>query len=158
MDVTPIKQMLEQIVPFVRTVGLSIDSAEPGIAVASLANTTPVQNHLGTVHAGALYTLGESATGAVVLGIFMDLLPGGAFIALKSASVTHTKAREGDLTATASLSASGGDASPGELAKQVRSTFEADGKVDFPVDVSFTVGDTEVATVTYTWAARTPRK
>jgi acyl-coenzyme A thioesterase PaaI-like protein len=154
MDAAPIKQMLEQIVPFVKTVGLSIDDVQPGRAVATLGNDEPVQNHLGTVHAGALYTLGESATGAVVLGMFMDLLPGGAFIALKSAAVTHTKARAGDLTATATLA---GDAEPAALATRIRQAFEADGKADFPVDVSFTVDGTEVAQVRYTWAARTPR-
>ena len=154
MDATPIKQMLEQIVPFVKTVGLSIDEVAPGRAVATLGNTRPVQNHLGTVHAGALYTVGESATGAVVLAIFMDLLPAGAFIALKSAVVRHTKAREGDLVATATLE---GDGEPSALAETVRATFDTDGKVDFPVAVSFTVGGTEVAQITYTWAARTPR-
>lgn len=99
------------------------------------------------MHAGALYTVGESATGAVVLGMFADKLP-GVFIALKSATVAHSKARPGDLLAHATLV---GDP------KAVRAAYEADGKVDFDVAVRFVVEDTETATVTYTWAVRAPR-
>lgn len=147
MDPQTIRQMLPQLVPFVKFVGLSIDQVGPGTATASLVSRPEVHNHLGTMHAGALYTTGESATGAVVLSIFGDLFP-NVFIALKSASVTHSKARPGDLIANATLS---GDAAA------VREAFDADGKVDFDVDVVFTVDGTETATVTYTWAARAPR-
>ncbi|MEZ4318730.1 MAG: DUF4442 domain-containing protein [Myxococcota bacterium] len=148
MNAQAIKQMLSTIVPFVKTVGLTIDDVGEGTAVASLASRTEVHNHLGTVHAGALYTVGESASGAVVLGLFMDLLPGRAFIALQSATVKHTKARAGDLVATATLVGN---------AAEVRAGFDADGKADFDVDVVFAVDGTEVANVTYRWSARTPR-
>ncbi len=143
-----IKGMLQSMVPFVSTVGLRIDEVGVGVATASLTSEPRVHNHLGTVHAGALYTLGESATGAVVLSLFADLLP-GVFIALKSAAVTHTKARAGDVLATAKLS--------GDVA-EVRGDYDADGQVDFDVEVAFTVDGTEVAHVTFTWAARAPRE
>lgn len=97
-----IAEMLPALVPFIGTVGLVIDDVAPGRATARLPSRRAVHNHIGTVHAGALYTLGESATGAVVLGLFGDLLP-GVFIALKSAAVTHSKARAGDLVAHAQL-------------------------------------------------------
>jgi len=147
VNAEPIKKMLSSIIPFVRTVGLSIDEVGPGTATASLVCRTEVQNHLGTVHAGALYTVGESATGAVVLGLFMDLLP-GVFIALKSAQVKHTKARNGDLLAKAQLL---GDPT------EVRKRYDETGKADFEVEVGFTVDGTEVAEITYTWAVRAPR-
>lgn len=147
MDASAVHRMLSSIVPFVNTVGLQITEVGPGSAVAILENTKPVQNHLGSVHAGALYTLGESATGAVVLGLFGDLMP-NVFIALKSATVAHTKARQGDLKATARLA---------EEAAAVRAGFDASGKADFEVVVRFAVDETEVATVSYVWAARRPR-
>ena len=56
-----------------------------GTAVARPTSRREIHNHIGTVHAGALYTVGESATGAVVLGLFGDKLP-GVFIALKEAN------------------------------------------------------------------------
>lgn len=147
MSAQRIHDMLASIVPFVRTVGLTVTEVGPGTATALLANETAVQNHIGSVHAGALYTLGESATGAVVLGLFGDLLP-NVFIALKGATVAHSKARPGDLTALATLD---GDAAA------VRAAYEAEGKADFDVHVRFEVDGTEVATVTYSWAARRPR-
>jgi acyl-coenzyme A thioesterase PaaI-like protein len=142
-----IRQTLPALVPFIGTVGLTIDEVGEGTATASLASRREVHNHIGTVHAGALYTVGESATGAVVLGLFGHLLP-NVFIALKGATVAHSKAREGDLLATATL-----DGEP----KALREAYDATGKADFSVDVVFTVEGTEVATVRYTWAVRAPR-
>lgn len=147
MNADQIHKMLSSIVPFVPYVGLRITEVGPGTATAELPVRKEVQNHIGTVHAGALYTTGESATGAVVLGLFGDLLP-GVFIALKGATVRHTKARPGDLIAKAALR---GD--PGEI----RQTFDTEGGVDFEVVVQFEVDGTEVAKITYTWAARQPR-
>jgi acyl-coenzyme A thioesterase PaaI-like protein len=147
MSPDQIPALLRQMVPFIETVGLTIDEVGPGTAVARLASRPEVHNHIGTVHAGALYTVGESATGAVVLGLFGDKLP-GVFIALKSATVAHTKARPGDLVAHAAVV---GDA------KAIRKGYDADGKADFDVAVRFEVEGTEVAQVTYTWAVRAPR-
>ncbi len=148
MQPDQIRQMLPAMVPFIQTVGLTIDEVGAGTATASLKSAPKVHNHMATVHAGALYTLGESATGAVVLGLFGDLLP-KLFIALKSATVAHSKARSGDLVAHARLD---GDATA------MRAAYEATGKADFSVDVAFTVDGTEVATVRYTWAVRAPRE
>ena len=147
MTAAQIHKMLSSIVPFVKTLGLTIDEVGPGTATASLASRKDVHNHIGTVHAGALYTVGESATGAVVLGLFGDLLP-DVFIALKGATVVHSKARAGDLVAHATLA---GDA------KEVRAAYNDSGKADFDIEVRFEVEGAEVATVTYQWAIRAPR-
>lgn len=144
MDLT---KLLPSLVPFINTVGLSIDDISPGQAIATLPSRPEVHNHMGTCHAGAVYTLGESASGGVVLSLFADLLP-EAFIALKTASVHHTKAAPGDVVATATLV---GDA------KETRAAYDATGKADFDVDVSLAVGELEVARVVYTWAVRAPR-
>lgn len=144
MDLT---QILPNIIPFINTVGLRIDEIAPGHAVATLPSRPEVHNHMGTCHAGAVYTLGESASGGVVLSMFADLLP-KVFIALKSASVRHTKAAPGDVVATAKLV---GDATA------TRAAYEETGKADFDVEVALTVGDLEVAQVVYTWAVRAPR-
>ena len=144
MDLT---QLLPRLVPFIGTVGLRLDEITPGHAVATLPSRPAVHNHMGTCHAGAVYTLGESASGGVVLSLFADLLP-NAFIALKRATVTHTKAAPGDVVATATLQ---GDAA------DTRATYESTGKVDFDVAVILAVGELEVARMVYTWAVRAPR-
>ncbi len=147
MSPDQIPALLRQMVPFIDTVGLTIDEVGPGTATASLTSRREVHNNIGTIHAGALYTVGESATGAVVLGLFGDKLP-GAFIALKGATVAHTKAVPGDLVAKAAVD---GDA------RRIRAGYEAEGKADFDVVVHFEVGGVEVAKVRYTWAVRAPR-
>ena len=147
MSLEQIPAMLRQMVPFIDTVGLTIDEVLPGQATARLTSRPEVHNHIGTVHAGALYTVGESASGAVVLGLFGDKMP-GLFVALKGATVAHTKARGGDLLAHARVD--------GE-ATALRQRYETDGKLDFDIQVSFEVEGVEVAHVTYTWAVRAPR-
>ncbi len=139
--------MLVNMVPFIGTVGLTIDRIGRGEAVATLPYRREVGNHIGTAHAGAVYTLGESASGGVTLSLFADQLP-GAFIALKGAHVTHSKAAPGDVVATARVA---GDAGA------VRAAYDETGKADFDVEVVMTVGDIETARVIYTWAVRAPR-
>ena len=139
--------MLTAMIPFINTVGLRIDRIGRGEATATLPARTEVNNHLGTAHAGAVYTLGESASGGVVLSLFGDLLP-GLFVALKEAKVAHHKAAPGDVVATARLTGDG---------RAIRAGYEQSGKADFDVVVEMHVGELPVATMTYTWAVRAPR-
>ena len=147
MSAPDLRTMLTQMVPFIRTVGISIDAIGRGTASATLPARPEINNHLGTAHAGAVYTLGESASGGAVLSIFGDLLP-GLFVALKSSQVKHSKAVAGDVLATASIA---------EDTDALRKTYEETGKVDFDVHVALTVNDEPTAEVTYTWAVRAPR-
>ena len=141
-------KLLTDLVPFVSTVGIRIDRAVLGEATATLPSRPAVHNHMGTAHAGAAYTLGESASGAVVLSMFGDLLARGVFVALKSATVAHHKAAAGDVVAEAKL-----DGDPAAC----RAAYEATGKVDFDVIVPMAVGDVDLATMVFTWAVRAPR-
>ncbi len=141
-------QLLTSIVPFVKTVGVAIDDIQPGRCTAHLPDRKEIQNHLGTLHAGAAYTLGETASGGVVLSLLADQVPKGGFIALKSATVRHLKAAPGESRAEAQV-----DGDP----KAVRAAFDADGKVDFPVAVQLSVGDLVTTELVYTWAVRAPR-
>jgi len=147
MNPSDLKRMLTAMVPFINTIGIVIDDIGDGTAQATLPDAPSVQNHLGTAHAGAVYTLGESASGGVVLSVFADHFP-NIFIALKSASVRHLKAAAGPVVAKATLV---GDA------QQIKAAYDASGKSDFDVAVSLMAGDVETAKVTYTWAARAPR-
>ncbi len=147
MATPDLRVLLTQMVPFINTVGLTIDDVGRGTATATLPARPEVNNHMGTAHAGAVYTLGESASGGAVLSIFADLLP-DAFIALKSSSVRHLKAAPGDVVATAAI--------VGE-AKAIRAAYNETGKADFDVDVTLSVGELHTAQVVYTWAVRAPR-
>ena len=142
-------QMLIQLVPFVRTLGLTIEPTTiPGRAVARLPARADVNNHLGTAHAGAVYTVAETASGTAALSVFGDAVAAGAFIALKESRVAHLKACAGEVTAMAALV---------DDPKALRETYAASGKVDFPIEVSLAVGDVPTATMTFVWALRAPR-
>ncbi len=52
------------IVPFAQTVGIEYNSLE---------SRSALHNHLGSLHAGALYTLAEDASGTYLLERFSDL-------------------------------------------------------------------------------------
>ena len=52
------------IVPFAQTIGIENHQ---------LDNHTSAQNHLGSLHAGALYTLAENESGAYLTSLFPDL-------------------------------------------------------------------------------------
>jgi acyl-coenzyme A thioesterase PaaI-like protein len=67
-----IKEQFAQQAPFFGTVGVVLESVGPGVARATLENRKDISNHLGTLHAGALFTLGEGASGAAVGGAFAD--------------------------------------------------------------------------------------
>ena len=142
-------QLLKQLVPFVRTLNLDVAPVtEPGRATVTLPSVPAVQNHMGTAHAGAVYTAAESASGAAALSLFADVVAKGAYVALKSSTVVHKKARPGDVIATAVI-----DAPPAEL----RAAYDETGKVDFEATVELAVDGTPTATIVFVWAVRRPR-
>src|SRR5471032_2166373 len=59
-----IKQQMMDSLPFVRLLGIRIDEIGPGTSAVSLPEDPKLNNHLGTQHAGALFTLAETASGA----------------------------------------------------------------------------------------------
>ena len=142
-------QLLAQLVPFVRTLNLSIAPVTtPGQATVTLPSTPAVHNHMGTAHAGAAYTAAESASGAAALSLFADVVAKGAYVALKSSTVTHKKARPGDVTATATI-----EGEPAAL----RSAYNDTGKVDFNANVELSVDGVPTASMVFVWAVRRPR-
>ncbi|MBB6122049.1 DUF4442 domain-containing protein [Nocardiopsis algeriensis] len=89
-------------VPFARTLGVAFDDIDFGRAVMRLADRPEHHDHLASPHAGALFTLAESAAGAVVLGSFGDQL-GRAFPVVVSVEARYDRSAVGDVTAEAVL-------------------------------------------------------
>lgn len=66
---TNLKPLVEGSIPFVERMGLRLDHAEPG----RVRMTAPLDlnvNHIGTMYAGALFTLAEVPGGALFLATF----------------------------------------------------------------------------------------
>ena len=137
-----IKTHLDAAVPFARHVGVTLLDIGDGTASAELVQREEVSNHIESMHAGAMFTLAEAASGAALAGalapVILEMRPVAA-----QANIAYKKVAKGTLTAHAQASRDGGS-----LIKEI----EADGKVafDIHVDVKDAAGDTVVA-MTVNW-------
>ncbi len=122
-------------IPFVRHVGIALVEIAPGKAVATLDQSATSINHIGSQHAGALFTLGETASGAALAGTFAELI-GNIRPLASHASIEYTKLARGTITATA---VTGND--PAVLL----ASLQRDKKVVF--DIAVTLADASGGTV-----------
>jgi uncharacterized protein (TIGR00369 family) len=118
--------------PYNAMLGVRITEMDGGHARGILASRPEVGNHVGTMHAGAQFSLVEAASGAAVSSAFLDLL-GKATPLAQGAELTYKRPVKGDAVADAVVS-------PEEIAR-VRGELEAQGRARF--DVSVTVTDTQ---------------
>jgi acyl-coenzyme A thioesterase PaaI-like protein len=137
-----IKSHLAGAVPFASTTGVSILDIAAGEATANLEQRPEVNNHIASMHAGALFTLGEAASGAAMSGAFVEQLLQVRPIAT-DASIEYVKIAKGTITAKAKTSEPGPD---------LVARLAADGKVRFQVDVTLSnESDQEVARMKVGW-------
>ncbi|MFG2408996.1 DUF4442 domain-containing protein [Streptomyces brevispora] len=95
-------EMVAATVPMVRTLNLEFLESTAERAVVRLPDRTDFHNHVGGPHAGAMFTLAESASGAIVMAAFGDQLTRAVPLAVK-AEIGYKKLAMGDVTATATL-------------------------------------------------------
>lgn len=93
---------LAQLVPFVHTLGLEFLETSPERALLRLPDATEHHNHVGGPHAGAMFTLAESASGAIVLDAFGTLLDRAVPLAVR-ADISYLKLAMGPVLAEAQL-------------------------------------------------------
>ncbi|MEG1323274.1 MAG: YiiD C-terminal domain-containing protein [Janthinobacterium sp.] len=137
-----IKQQMMDTLPFVRLLGISIDDIGAGTSKVSMPDDPKLHNHLGTQHAGALFTLAETASGAAMAGGFAELILGLRPVA-KSSRIEYQKVARGATRAEGRV--------PGDLAA-LKAQLAQDGKVAFPVAVDiFDSEGTLAAQVTVDW-------
>ncbi|MFM7348893.1 MAG: DUF4442 domain-containing protein [Erythrobacter sp.] len=137
-----IRAQLATSVPFATHVGVEIVEVGDDHAAARLAQAPTTINHIGSQHAGALFTLGEAASGAAMAGAFAARLAQIRPVA-GAAEIRYVRVAKGTITAAATLSEDG----PALIAK-----LDADGKVAF--DVAVTMHDEageDVATMKVAW-------
>lgn len=137
-----IKQQMMDTLPFVRLLGISIDDIGAGTSRVSMPEDPRLNNHLGTQHAGALFTLAETASGAAMAGGFAELILGLRPVA-KESRIQYQKLARGATRAEGRV--------PGDLAA-LKAQLAQDGKVAFPVAVDiFDSEGTLAAQVTVDW-------
>ncbi|MGQ7830790.1 PaaI family thioesterase [Altererythrobacter sp. Z27] len=137
-----LRDRLATTVPFAHHTGVQILEVGPGVSKVALEERDEIKNHIGSHHAGALFTLAEAASGAAMVGAFFALLQQVRPVAAES-SIRYLKVAKGLITGIGKVR---GDSS------DLMAQLERDGRVRFPVDVTLSneAGD-EVATVIVEW-------
>jgi acyl-coenzyme A thioesterase PaaI-like protein len=141
--------MLEA-VPFARTLGCEVvevapDGADGVRAVVRLPDSAATHNHVGGPHAGAMFTLGETASGAVTLAAFGHLLDRAVPLAVR-ADIAYRKLAMGPVRATARLA---------RPVAEVVAEFDAGTRPEFPVAIEISTEDGAVtAEMTVVWTLR----
>jgi uncharacterized protein (TIGR00369 family) len=148
VDFDAIAKGLSMAVPFAAYLGLEITEVSAGEATVVLPRKAEHNNHVGSQHAGALFTVAETASGAAFVGAFAVRM-GDVVPLAKSAEIAYEKIAHGPITAKATL---------GMDAAAALATLDAEGKVEFPCEVELTDKDGQrVATATVHWHVRLKR-
>ena len=145
MDYAAVAQGLQQAIPFNTHLGLEVVEVGDGFGVVRLPDDERLLNHVGSQHAGGLFSVAEAASGGAFVGAFAEHMAGITPLA-KSAEIAYLKLAKGPITATAKL--------VGDKAELLE-RLESDGRVEFPVTVEMTDEQgTKVAEVTVHWHIR----
>ena len=147
-DFDLIAKGMSQAVPFVGYLGVEVTSITEGEATAILPERSELFNHVGSQHAGALFTVAETASGAAFVGAFAERMADVTPLA-RSAEISYEKIANGEITATARLAAD---------TAQTLATLDAEGKVEFRCEVELTDKDGQrVASAAVDWHVRLKR-
>jgi uncharacterized protein (TIGR00369 family) len=140
-----IAQGMTQAVPFAGHLGLDITKVAEGEATVVLPESEELKNHVGSQHAGALFTVAETASGAAFVGAFAERM-GDVTPLARSAEIAYEKIAKGPITAQATL---------GIDKDEALATLDREGKVEFPCQVVLTDADgNQVASATVAWHVR----
>jgi uncharacterized protein (TIGR00369 family) len=144
-DFNAIAQGMNEAVPFARHLGLEITIIGEGEAKVRLPDRPELTNHVGSQHAGALFTVAEAASGAAFVAAFAERLVEVTPLA-SEAEISYERIAKGPIDATARLGVSRAEA---------LQTLDAEGKVVFPCEIELTDSSGErVATATVHWHVR----
>jgi acyl-coenzyme A thioesterase PaaI-like protein len=137
-----IRAQMEKTVPFARHAGIELTEIEDGKATAILPQSDTSVNHVGSQHAGALFTLGEAASGGAMAGTFAQHIMSIRPLA-GAAQIRYNRIAKGTITAIAQTA---------EAPTSLVEKLESDGKVAFAVNVNLRDNNGEtVASMTVDW-------
>lgn len=114
-----LRPLLEEGFPFVERMGLRLDEIEPG----RCRMTAPLEgngNHIGTMYAGALFTLAEIPGGAIFLSTFDAAT---YYPIVKGMSIRFLKPATTDISVEVSITS--------EEVQRIQAEASANGKADY---------------------------
>jgi len=114
-----VKDLVEKKIAFVERMGLKVLELTPGYAKL-LAPLRGNENHIGSMYAGALFTLAEMSGGALFLTTFD---PTKCYPIIKELTIKFLHPAHSDITAEAFLSEEEVDRISGEISKEGKAEF-----------------------------------
>jgi acyl-coenzyme A thioesterase PaaI-like protein len=145
VDYGAIAAGMNQAVPFNGYVGLETVTVATDHGVVKLPDAANLHNHVGSQHAGALFTAGEAASGAAFVGAFAEQM-GEITPLAESAEIFYRKIARGEITATARFA---------EDRDALIARIKEDGRIRFPIAVELTdANGAVVAEMTVNWYVR----
>ena len=139
---------MQQAVPWVGTVGVEFGEITAERVVTRIPDAPGLRNHVGGPHAAMIFGLGETASGAVALATFADVMDRVTALPVRS-EIAYQKIARGPLTAVAQL---------GRPAADVLAELDEGSRPEFPVDVSISDADGQETTrMTVVWTLRPNR-
>ena len=129
-------------IAFSRESGITIQSIGKGVSEVKLPFQDKIKNHVETAHAGAIFTLGETASGAAMSGLLGEALFTLRPVAAE-ASIKYLKTGKSDLTAYGKADLP---------LDEIMAKIESDGKTTFNVGVEIKDADENlVCEMTVLW-------
>ncbi len=127
MSFTPetVKELVEKKIAFVERMGLKVIELTPG-HVKLIAPLQGNENHVGSMYAGALFTLAEIPGGALILTTFD---PTKCFPVIKELTIKFLRPAVSDITTEISLSRDEVDRITGEVSEKGKADFVLHGEL-----------------------------
>ncbi|MEI6622036.1 MAG: DUF4442 domain-containing protein [Actinomycetes bacterium] len=149
LDLDAVKSGFPQAVPMVATLDLKFVDLSLTRAVMLLPDQQPYHNHVGGPHAGAMFTLAESASGALVLANFGDRLGDATPLAVE-ATIRYLKLAMGSVTATATMDRPG---------TEILAELDGGARPEFTITIDLSTDDgTVTGQMAIVWTLKPNRK
>jgi len=149
IDYELVKTNMPVQVPMVGTLNIEYLELDAAHALLRMPDQAAYHNHIGGIHAGAMFTLAETASGAIVLAEFGDMFDRLVPLAV-SAEIRYLKVAMGPLTAEAVMDATVAD---------VVAELESGKRPEFNVDVAIRdESGTMTGAMTIVWTLKLLKK
>jgi uncharacterized protein (TIGR00369 family) len=149
IDYAIVKANMPTQVPMVGTLNIEYLELNEDHALLRMPDQPAYHNHIGGIHAGAMFTLAETASGAIVLAEFGDKFDTLVPLAV-SATIRYLKVAMGPLTAEAVMDAT---------VEEVLAELEGGTRPEFNVDVAIRdESGTMTGAMTILWTLKKLRK
>src|SRR4051794_12636672 len=145
MDFDAVAKGMTLAVPFIGHLNLEGTEISAGEATVVLPERPELTNHVGSQHAGALFTAAEAAPGAAFVGAFAERM-GDVTPLARDAEIHYEKIANGPIEARGRL---------GMAQQEALDKLDAEGKVEFPCEIVLTDAEgRQVASATVAWHVR----